>query len=82
MPKPQLKKIKEHLQFLVIERNPFTEPDHLEKTHLYITKQFEDLNFSVNQESAELFGNTSAKIQGMDFFKRLPFTPNLNLTTI
>ena len=53
MPKPQLKNIEEHLQFLVGERNPFTEPDHLEKIRLYITKQFESFNLSVNQEAID-----------------------------
>jgi hypothetical protein len=31
MPKPQLKNIEEHLQFLVGQRNLFTKQDHLEK---------------------------------------------------
>jgi hypothetical protein len=34
MPKPQLKNIEEHLQFLVGQRNPFTKQDHLRKTSL------------------------------------------------
>jgi len=34
MPKPKLKNIKEHLQFLVWQRNPFTKQDHLRKTSL------------------------------------------------
>jgi hypothetical protein len=38
MPKPQLKNIQEHLQFLVRKRNPYTEPDHLGKTRIYIKK--------------------------------------------
>jgi hypothetical protein len=32
MPKPQLKNIEEHLQFLIGQRNPFTKQDHLGKT--------------------------------------------------
>ena len=34
MPKPQLKNIEEHLQFLVAQRNPFKKQDHLGKTSL------------------------------------------------
>ena len=34
MPTPQLKKIEEHLQFLVGQRNSFTKQDHLGKTSL------------------------------------------------
>ena len=64
MPKPQLKKIEEHLQFLVGERNPFTEPDHLEKIRLYITKQFESFNLSVNQEAVDFENSRSFNITG------------------
>jgi aminopeptidase YwaD len=64
MPKPQLKNIEEHLQFLVGERNPFTEPDHLEKTRLYITKQFESFNLSVNQEAVDYESIRSFNIIG------------------
>ncbi len=64
MPKPQLKNIEEHLQFLVGERNPFTEPDHLEKTRLYIAKQFESFNLSVNQEAVDFENSRSFNIIG------------------
>ncbi|MFT4578100.1 MAG: aminopeptidase YwaD [Nitrospinales bacterium] len=64
MPKPQLKNIEEHLQFLVGERNPFTEPDHLEKTRLYITKQFESFNLSVTQEAVDFESSRSFNIIG------------------
>jgi aminopeptidase YwaD len=64
MPKPQLKNIEEHLQFLVGERNPFTEPDHLEKTRLYITKQFASFNLSVNQEAVDFENSRSFNIIG------------------
>lgn len=64
MPKPQLKNIEEHLQFLIGERNPFTEPDHLEKTRLYITKQFESFNLSVNQEAVDFENSRSFNIIG------------------
>ena len=64
MPKPQLKNIEEHLQFLVGERNPFTEPDHLEKIRLYITKQFESFNLSVNQEAVDFENSRSFNIIG------------------
>jgi aminopeptidase YwaD len=64
MPKPQLKNIEEHLQFLVGERNPFTEPDHLEKIRLYIRKQFESFNLSVNQEAVDFENSRSFNIIG------------------
>ena len=64
MPKPQIKNIEEHLQFLVGERNPFTEPDHLEKIRLYITKQFESFNLSVNQEAVDFENSRSFNITG------------------
>jgi hypothetical protein len=53
MPKPQLKNIEEHLQFLVGKRNPFIEPDHLEKSRLYILQQFDGFNLSVTQEAVD-----------------------------
>jgi hypothetical protein len=53
MPKPQLKNIEQHLQFLFGKRNPFTELDHLEKTRLYIAQQFEGFNLSVTQEAVD-----------------------------
>jgi len=64
MPKPQLKNIEEHLRFLVGERNPFTEPDHLEKTRLYIAKQFESFNLSVCQEAVDFENSRSYNIIG------------------
>jgi aminopeptidase YwaD len=64
MPKPQLKNIEEHLQFLVEERNSFTKPDHLGKTCLYITKQYESFNFSVNLEMVDFENIRSFNIIG------------------
>jgi len=64
MPKPQLKNIEEHLQFLVGERNPFTESDHLKKIRLYITKQFESFNLSANQEAVDFENSRSFNIIG------------------
>jgi aminopeptidase YwaD len=62
MPKPQIKNFEEHLQFLAGERNPFTKPDHLGKIHLYITKQFENFNLSVNQEAVDFINSRSFNI--------------------
>jgi aminopeptidase YwaD len=62
MPKPQLKNIEEHLQFLVGERNLFMEPDHLKQTRLYIKKQFESFNLSVNQEAVDFENSRSFNI--------------------
>jgi hypothetical protein len=64
MPKLQLKNIQEHLQFLIGERKPFTESDHLEKTYLYITKQFENFNLSVNKEAVYFKNSSSFNIIG------------------
>lgn len=64
MSKPQLRNIEEHLQFLVGERNPFTEPEHLEKTRRYIAKQFESFNFSVCEEAVDFENNRSFNIIG------------------
>lgn len=64
MLKPQLKNIEEHLKYLVGERNPFTEPDHLEKTRLYIAKQFESFNLSVDQEAVDFENSRSYNIIG------------------
>jgi hypothetical protein len=64
MPKPQLKNIEEHLQFLVGERNPFTQPDHMEKARLYITKKIESFNLLVNQEAVDSENNRSFNIIG------------------
>ena len=61
MPKPQLKNIEEHLQFLVGKRNPFIEPDHLEKNRLYIAQQFDGFNLSVTQEAVDFENSRSFK---------------------
>ena len=62
MPKPQIKNIEEHLQFLVGKRNPFTEPDHLEKSRLYIAQQFQVFNLSVTQEAVDFENSQSFNI--------------------
>jgi aminopeptidase YwaD len=62
MPKSKLKNIEEYLQFLAGERNSFTGPDHLKITHLYIAKQFESFNLSVNQEAVDFKNSRSFNI--------------------
>ena len=62
MPKPQIKNIEEHLQFLVGKRNSFTEPDHLEKSLLYIAQQFQVFNLSVTQEAVDFKNSQSFNI--------------------
>ena len=62
MPKPQLKNIEEHLQFLVGKRNPFTELDHLGKTRLHTAQQFEGFNLPVTQEAVDFENSQSFNI--------------------
>ncbi|MBC8285496.1 MAG: M20/M25/M40 family metallo-hydrolase, partial [Nitrospinae bacterium] len=64
MSTPQKNNIEDHLQFLVGERNPFTEPDHLEKTRFYIAKQFEAFGYSVTEEAVDFEGTRSFNIMG------------------
>ena len=61
---PEKKNIEEHLQFLVGERNPFTKPEHLEKTRLYIAKQFETFGLSVTEDAVDYEGSRSFNIFG------------------
>lgn len=61
---PQKKNIEEHLQFLIGERNPFTEPGHLEKTRQYIAKQFESSGLTVTEEAVDFEGSRSFNIFG------------------
>ncbi|MEK9629024.1 MAG: M28 family peptidase [Nitrospinota bacterium] len=64
MPTPQKKNIEEHLHFLVGERNPFTQPEHLEKTRQYIRKQFEGFGLPVTEEAVDFEGSRSFNILG------------------
>ncbi len=61
---PQKKNIEEHLQFIIGERNPFTEPIHLEKTRHYIKKQFETFGLSVTEDAVDFEGSRSFNIFG------------------
>ncbi len=49
-------KIRQHLENLVGERNPFTRPQHLEKTAQYISGQFEAMGLKVSRETVEFEG--------------------------
>ncbi len=64
MPKPELKNIERHLQILVGERNPFTQPTHLGKTRHYITGQFESFGLSTSEEAVDFEGTRSFNILG------------------
>jgi len=61
---PQKKNIEEHLRILTGERNPFTEPEHLEKTRHYIAKQFKIYGLSVTEDAVDYEGSRSFNIFG------------------
>ena len=44
-----LERIHQHLENLVGERNPFTQPEHLEKTGQYLSSQFEAMGLICTQ---------------------------------
>jgi Zn-dependent M28 family amino/carboxypeptidase len=58
----ELKRIRRHLANIVGERNPFTEPEHLEKTAQYLSNQFEIMGLEVTQEMVEFEGTRSQNI--------------------
>ena len=51
MPEFGLERIRQHLENLVGERNPFTRPEHLKKTAQYLSNQFEIMGLEVTQET-------------------------------
>lgn len=62
MTEPELEKIRQHLDNLVGERNPFTQPGHLEKTAKYLSDQFEAMGLTVSRETVEFEGTRSQNI--------------------
>lgn len=64
MTEPSRERIQRHLEYIVGERNPFTQPDHLEKTAQYIYSQFKNMGLAVTQEVVEYEGTRSANILG------------------
>ena len=64
MPELGLERISQHLENLVGERNPFTRPEHLEKTAQYLSSQFERMGLEVTQETVEYEGIRSLNILG------------------
>ncbi|MBT5470266.1 MAG: M28 family peptidase [Nitrospina sp.] len=64
MPTPQKNKIEEHLRALIGERNPFTEPGHLETVRNYIATQFESFGLSVTEDAVDFEGSRSFNILG------------------
>jgi hypothetical protein len=67
MPKPQLKNIEEHLQFLVGQRNPFTKQDHLRKTSLPAVMST-DTAFFRNPHYHQ--SNDTIKTMGIEFIRK------------
>ncbi|MBT5026895.1 MAG: M20/M25/M40 family metallo-hydrolase [Nitrospina sp.] len=64
MDEPGLKRIHDHLKNLVGERNPFTQPEHLEKTAQYISTQFERMGLQVTREAIDYENTRSHNILG------------------
>jgi aminopeptidase YwaD len=62
MIEPELERIRRHLENIVGERNPFTQPKHLENTAQYISDQFEAMGLKVTQEMVEFEGTQSQNI--------------------
>jgi aminopeptidase YwaD len=64
MPEIGLDNIRQHLENLVGERNPFTQPEHLERTSRYISNQFESMGLEVTREKVAYEGTESYNILG------------------
>ena len=62
MNEPKLERIRQHLESIVGERNPFTQPKHLENTAQYISGQFEAMGLKVTREMVEFEGTKSHNI--------------------
>ena len=62
MTEPGLERIRQHLENIVGERNPFTQPEHLEKTAQYLSDQFETMGLEVTRETVEFEGTRSQNI--------------------
>ncbi len=50
---PELGKIRQHLETIIGERNPFTQPKHLKKTAKYLVDQFEEIGLEITKETVE-----------------------------
>ena len=62
MTEPELERIRQHLENIVGERNPITQPKHLENTAQYISDQFETMGLKVSRETVEFEGTRSQNI--------------------
>ncbi len=62
MTEPKLERIRQHLENIVGERNPFTRPKHLENTAQYISHQFETMGLKVTHETVNFEGTQSQNI--------------------
>ena len=61
MTEPGLERIRLHLENIVVERNSFTQPKHLESTAQYISEQFEAMGLKVTRKMLEFEGAQSQK---------------------
>ena len=61
MTAPGLERIRLHLENIVVERNSFTQPKHLESTAQYISYQFEAMGLKVTRKMLEFEGAQSQK---------------------
>ena len=59
-----LDNIRRHLENIVGERNPFTQPEHLNRVAQYISGQFEEMGLEVTQEKVAFEGTQSFNILG------------------
>jgi aminopeptidase YwaD len=64
MPEIGLDRIRQHLENLVGERNPFTQPKHLETTAQYISDHFGEMGLEISREMVEYEGTQSYNILG------------------
>lgn len=60
----KMDKIRQHLENLVGERNPFTRPENLEKAAQYISRQFKSMGLTVTHETVDYEGTQSLNILG------------------
>jgi hypothetical protein len=61
MTEPGLGKTRLHLENIVVKRNSFTQPKHLENTAQYIPDQFEAIGLKVTRKTLEFEGAQSQK---------------------
>ncbi len=73
MPELGLDRIHNHLKNLVGERNPFTQPEHLDRTAQYLSDQFEEMGLKVTREAVSY-----ESIQSYNILGRMPYDTEAN----